>query len=46
MSESKSSMYRQLIEGYELSLEIETNEQKIKMYRDLIEGYELALELE
>jgi len=46
MSESKSSMYRQLIEGYELSLEIETNEQKIKMYRDLIDGYKLALELE
>jgi len=46
MAESKSSMYQELIEGYELSLEIESNEQKIKMYRDLIEGYQLALELE
>ena len=46
MAESKSSMYQELIEGYELSLEIESNEQKIEMYRDLIEGYQLALELE
>jgi hypothetical protein len=46
MSESKSNMYLQLIEGYELSLEIETDKNKIKMYRDLIEGYKLALELE
>jgi hypothetical protein len=46
MSKLKSNMYQELIEGYELSLEIETNKQKIKMYRDLIEGYKLALELE
>jgi hypothetical protein len=46
MKESKSNMYRELIEGYELSLELETDANKIKMYRDLIEGYELALELE
>jgi hypothetical protein len=46
MAESKSSMYQELIEGYELSLEIESKEQKIEMYRDLIEGYQLALELE
>jgi hypothetical protein len=46
MAESKSSMYQELIEGYELSLEIESNEKKIEMYRDLIEGYQLALELE
>ena len=45
-TESKSDLYRQLIEGYELSLEIETDKKKIKMYQDLIEGYELALELE
>ena len=45
-TESKSDTYRQLIEGYELALEIETDKKKIKMYRDLIEGYELALELE
>jgi hypothetical protein len=45
-TESKSDLYRQLIEGYELSLEIETDKKKIKMYEDLIEGYELALELE
>jgi hypothetical protein len=46
MPKSKSNMYQGLIEGYELSLEIENNKQKIKMYRDLIEGYQLALELE
>jgi hypothetical protein len=45
MSKLKSNMYQELIEGYELSLEIETNKQKIKMYNDLIEGYEIALEL-
>ena len=38
--------YQDLIEGYELSLEIESDEEKIKMYNDLIEGYKLALELE
>ena len=46
MKQSKFNIYLQLIEGYELSLEIETDEQKIKIYRDLIEGYKLALELE
>ena len=45
-TESKSDLYRQLIEGYELALEMETDKKKIKMYNDLIEGYELALELE
>lgn len=43
---SKSEMYNSLIEGYELSLEMESDEEKIKMYNDLIEGYQLALELE
>jgi len=43
---SKAQMYQDLIEGYELALEIETDEEKIQMYKDLIEGYELALELE
>ncbi len=38
--------YQDLIEGYELLLEVESNEQKIKVYRDLIDGYKLALELE
>ena len=38
--------YQDLIEGYELSLEIESDEEKIKMYGDLIDGYKLALELE
>ena len=46
MKQSKFNIYIQLIEGYELSLEIETDEQKIKMFNDLIEGYQLALELE
>jgi hypothetical protein len=45
-TESKADTYRQLIEGYELALEIETDKKKIKMYNDLIEGYEIALELE
>ena len=43
---SKGELYNQLIEGYELALELETDEEKIKMYNDLIEGYQLALELE
>jgi hypothetical protein len=43
---SKSEIYNQLIEGYELALEIEMDEAKIKLYQDLIEGYQLALELE
>lgn len=43
---SKAEMYQNLIEGYELALELETDEQKIAMYNDLIEGYQLALELE
>jgi hypothetical protein len=43
---SKVELYNQLIEGYELALELETDEEKIKMYNDLIEGYQLALELE
>lgn len=46
MEQSKSSMYRQLIEGYELLLEFETDNNKIEMYNDLIDGYNLALELE
>ena len=43
---TKTELYNQLIEGYELALELETDEEKIKMYNDLIEGYQLALELE
>lgn len=43
---SKANVYKQLIQGYELSLEIEDDEEKIKKYKELIEGYELALELE
>jgi len=43
---SKGELYNELIEGYELALELETDEEKIKMYNDLIEGYQLALELE
>ena len=44
-TESKADTYRQLIEGYELALEMETNKEKIKMYQDLIEGYKLLLDL-
>jgi len=43
---SKAQMYKDLIEGYEFALELETDEEKIKMYNDLIEGYQFALELE
>ena len=46
VNESKSDLYNRLIEGYELSLEIETDKKKNKMYRDLIDGYKIALELE
>jgi hypothetical protein len=45
-STSKAQMYNDLIEGYELALELESDEEKIKMYNALIEGYQLALELE
>jgi hydrogenase maturation factor HypF (carbamoyltransferase family) len=45
-SVSKAQMYSDLIEGYELALELESDEEKIKMYNALIEGYQLALELE
>jgi len=45
-TKSKKQLYKDLIEGYELALELETNENKIQLYKDLIEGYELALELE
>jgi hypothetical protein len=44
-TESKADLYRQLIDGYELALEMETNKEKIKMYQDLIEGYKLLLDL-
>jgi hypothetical protein len=42
---SKSDIYKDLIEGYELALEMETNKNKIKLFQDIIEGYKLALEL-
>jgi len=43
---SKAQMYKNLIQGYEFALEIETDEEKITMYKNLIEGYQFALELE
>jgi hypothetical protein len=43
---SKKELYKDLIEGYELALELESDENKIQLYKDLVEGYELALELE
>jgi hypothetical protein len=36
---SKSKVYNDLIEGYQLALEIESDEEKIKLYNDLIERY-------
>jgi hypothetical protein len=43
---SKAQMYQDLIEGYELALELESDQEKIQLYNDLIEGYQLAMELE
>lgn len=45
-TESKANMYKRLIEGYELALELESESKKIKMYKQLIDGYKIALELE
>jgi hypothetical protein len=45
-STSKTQLYKDIIDGYELALELETDEEKIKMYNDLIEGYQLILEIE
>jgi mRNA-degrading endonuclease RelE of RelBE toxin-antitoxin system len=41
--QSKSEVYKDAIGGYELLLDIETDENKIKLYKDIIEGYELLL---
>jgi hypothetical protein len=45
-TKSKKQLYSELIEGYELALEIESDENKKQFYKDVIEGYEIALELE
>jgi len=45
-AKSKKELFLELIDGYKLALEIESNEEKIKLYNDLIEGYQLSLELE
>ena len=45
-TKSKKQLYSELIEGYELALEIESDETKKQLYKDVIEGYEIALELE
>jgi hypothetical protein len=41
--QSKSEVYKDAIGGYQLLLEIETDENKIKLYQEIIEGYELIL---
>ena len=43
---TKTELYNQLIQGYEIALEVEEDEEKIKLYKELIEGYQIALELE
>ena len=39
-------MYRKIIEGYKLALEIEKDSKKRKLYQDIIKGYTIASELE
>jgi cell division protein ZapA (FtsZ GTPase activity inhibitor) len=45
-TKTKADTYKEIIEGYELALEIESDEEKINLYNELIDGYKLALELE
>lgn len=45
-NKSKAETFKDLIEGYKLMLEIESDDAKIKLYNDLIEGYEMIIELE
>jgi hypothetical protein len=41
--QSKTEVYKDAIGGYQLLLEIETDEDKIQLYQNIIEGYELLL---
>jgi nitrogen regulatory protein PII-like uncharacterized protein len=41
--QSKTEVYKDAIGGYQLLLEIETDEDKIQLYENIIEGYELLL---
>jgi hypothetical protein len=43
---TQAEIYKDLINGYELSLEFETDENKIKIYTDIINGYKIALDFE
>jgi hypothetical protein len=45
-TESKADLYKQLIEGYELILETESDKNKRKLYKDIIEGYKLVIDLD
>jgi hypothetical protein len=45
-TESKADLYRQLIDGYELILETESDKNKRKLYKDIIEGYKLVIDLD
>lgn len=45
-TKTKAEIYKDLIQGYELSLEFETDESKIKTYNDIINGYKIALDFE
>lgn len=41
--QSKTEVYKDAIGGYQLLLEIETDEDKIQLYQNIIEGYDLLL---
>lgn len=45
-TESKADLYRQLIDGYELILETESDKNKRKLYQDIVEGYKLVIDLD
>jgi superfamily II DNA/RNA helicase len=45
-TKTKAEIYKDLIQGYELSLEFETDENKIKVFNEIIDGYKIALDFE
>jgi hypothetical protein len=42
---SDKKSYKDIINGYELAIEVETDSKKIKLYQDIIEGYKIAMEI-
>jgi hypothetical protein len=41
---TNTDLYKDLIDGYELTLENESDKNKIKLYQDIIEGYKLLID--